>query len=323
MRITLGRLQAADTLAVSVAMMDPRVSGWLHTFPYPYTQLQREEGDTPPVTADWAVRADGRFVGIVLASPELGCWIDPKFQGVGIATRASVLALTRLFSGRAQYSYARYLPENQAMKAMLDRLGFRPDTSIPSSVTRPDLGLLRLCREDFYLAQPLVVQGRRIRLSPIRRSDQPVLYEIARSPEISGNLPDSCSGMSVGDFSAAMSSSADQPSLWSKICIEARIIGAIGLERRQMGNEQQMFLQGFLSPAIRDEGIGTEAIETFTRELQDRFGLACVNAECFADDSATLKMLEGAGFVRDAESIQLTMPQRSGEGYRLRLSLKS
>lgn len=312
MRITLGRLQAADTLAVSVAMMDPRVSGWLRTFPYPYAEVPRGAEDGPPATADWAVRADGRFVGIVLAAPELGCWIDSKFQGKGIATRASVLALTRLFASGVRYSYARFLPENLAMKAMLDRLGFRPDTSIPSSVTRPDLGLLRLCWEDFCLAQPVVLQGPRIRVSPIRQPDLAALHGIATDSAVSANLPFVQPGMTPEDLGRALTSFQGRAPFWCKLRMGQQIIGAIGLESGLLDDQDVALVRIFVTPSLRDPGVGAEALGAFLCELHDRFALRDIQVECFSDDARLAVILGAAGFVQDGPEYQLTTPQRVG-----------
>lgn len=324
MHVTLGPPTAEDTLAISVAMMDPQVSGWLHRFPYPYDGAAKgQDGAINSVTNNWAVRVDGQFAGMVLATPELGCWVHPRFQGSGIATRAAILALSRLFAAGAQQAHARYLPENYAMKAILDRLGFRPDTisDVSSSLTRPDMGLLRLTRADFAKAQPFQVQTERLRISPIRRADWNFVYDIAARRGVAPDLPNFRPGMSVEEFHGSLPPFTGVPPFWCKIRLQGRIIGAVGLDLRTLtgaapGSGKALLLGGFLDSTVRGLGIASEALGAFLQELCDRYAVDAVHAEIFADAEPVGNLLKKAGFVLEDEWLMLATSVRSGPGHR-------
>lgn len=331
MRVTLGRPVAGDTPAISLAMMEPEVSGWLHSFPFPYDQSRRDDRRSGADSWDYAVRVDGRFAGLVIAAPELGFWIDRRYQGSGIATRAATCALSRLFLTGANTAHARHLPDNCRMRGVLDRLGFVPDVSIPRDQARPGLGLMTLSIEDFVRAQPFDISSGRVRITGVCADDLPMLYDIASLRDVAPNLTFFRPGMSVAEFARIMRGFAGRPPFWCSLHIDRRIIGAIGLESRAVmapGSEtvaqdtrNRLILQCFLSPSASGAGIGGEVVQAFVTEIQDRFGAQMIHAEVFENDQPAQRLVTGAGFVPEGDPFALTSPTRSAPGRRYLLRL--
>lgn len=326
MHVTLGRPVAGDTPAISMAMMDPKVSGWLHSFPFPH-DASRSRGARPGASgpADYAVRVDGHFAGLVIASPELGCWIDPRYQGSGIATRAAMLALSRLFLAGSRMAHARFLPDNPQMKAMLDRLGFVPDTALGDWPGHPDLDLLILRIEDFVRAQPFDVKTPRLHLSGVSDGDLVDLYDIAALRDVFPNLTFFAPSMPLDAFARILSPFGGIPPFWATIRVDGRIIGGIGLESRPFTDRTatttgaRFLLHCFLRPEAMGLGLGSEAMQAFVDELRDRYGCLRIEAEVFSDDHVTRHLVDACGFMPVGTPILLVSPTRSAAGQLHRL----
>lgn len=327
MRVTLGRPVAGDTPAISLAMMEPEVSGWLHSFPFPYDQNRRNDRRSGSGSWDYAVRVDGRFAGLVIAAPELGCWIDRRYQGSGVATRAATFALSRLFLAGADVAHARHLPGNSRMRGVLDRLGFVPDTTIPDHPGRPDLDLMSLSIEDFARAQPFDITCKRVRITGVCPDDLPMLYDIASMREVAPHLTCFAPGMSVADFARIMRGFSGLPPFWCSVRVGEQIIGAIGLESRPApchvakASRKRLVLHVFLSPSAAGIGLGGEVVQGFINEVQDRFGAQMIHAEIFENDQPSQKLVMGAGFVPEGDPFTLTAAARSAPGRRYLLRL--
>lgn len=315
--MTLGRPAAGDTLAISVAMLDPEVSDWLHTFPFPYSgDIDRKDRISSAVPTDYAVLVDGRFAGIVLAAPELGCWIDPKFRGSGIATRAAALALSRHFMTGAQVAHARHLSDDQSMKMVLERLGFRPDPSIKHSASERGIALMRLTLADFARAQPFQIKTPSTEIIGLSASDLPALYDIAVMRDVGSNLTFFRPGMSLAEFGEALPQFAGLPPFWCAIRMQDRVIGGIGLDHHGIEGSDtdtnMLRAHCFLAPAASGLGIGSEVLAAFVRELVDRFDLHRLAAKAFVYNRAATGILAAAGFKAEGQPFSMASPSRSG-----------
>lgn len=308
MRVTLGRPLAADTPAISVVMMDPDVAGWLRNFPDPRVDHDRTKGPGP---SDYIIRVDDHFAGIVIASPELGCWIDPKYKGTGVATRASTLALSRYYAGGALLAYARPVGTKDRVRHMLDRLGFTDATA-----TNLDSPLLSLSRQAFARAQPFQVLTRRTFVQGVKKADLEPLYDIASLRAVSYHLGFFRPGMSVAEFGEVLRPFSATPDFWATIRSEERVIGAIGLGPSSTGG---LGLTIFLSPLVSGLEFASEVLPAYLEEMHDRFAIPEIEAELFVDDIAAARVLEKAGF-RPEEEFTMTSPTRSDRGQRYRLT---
>ncbi|MDF3605535.1 GNAT family N-acetyltransferase [Paracoccus sp. DMF-8] len=325
MRVTLGRPVAGDTPAISLAMMEPEVAGWLHSFPFPYSRTRCDDRFNGAESWDYAVRVDGRFAGLVIAAPELGCWIDRRYQGSGIATRAATCALSRLFLTGANTAHGRFLSDNDRMRGVLHRLGFVRDASIPQEQLRPGLGLMTLSIEDFVRAQPFDIASERVRITGVAADDLPMLYDIAALRDVAPHLTFFTPGMSVAEFARILRGFCGVPPFWCSLRVDGQIIGAIGLESREGaavgGAANQLILHGFIAPTASGIGLGREALLAFVTEIQDRFGAQMIHAEVFENDQPAQKLVTGAGFVPEGDPFTLTSASRSAPGRRYLLRL--
>lgn len=314
MRVTLGRPMAGDTPAISIAMLDPEVSEWLHTFPFPYVgQSDREDRISAGVPTDYAVRVDGRFAGIVLATPELGCWIDPKYRSKGIATRAAMLALSRHFMTGARIAHARHLTGNQAMKSILEQLGYRPDPTIAPSARERGIALMRLTLEDFARAQPFRISTGSAEVVAVTEDDLPLLYDIVSMRDVGGTLIFYRPGMTVDELGALLPGFAGLPPFWCVIRMQGQVIGGIGLESRvRPQGDPDMLVHCFISPAASGLGICSQVLAAFVTELGDRFNLRRLMAEIFTDDHAAAGLVAAAGFRPEGAALTMLTPARSG-----------
>lgn len=308
MRVTLDKPLAADTPAISVVMMDPDVVGWLGNFPDPRVDYDRTQGPAP--SSDYIIRVDDRFAGIVIASPELGCWIDPRYKGTGIATRASTLALSRYYAGGALLAYARPAGAKGRARHMLDRLGFTDATA-----TNVDSPLLSLSRQAFARAQPFQVLTRRTLIQGIRPADLEPLYDIASLRAVSNQLGFFRPGMTLNEFGEILRPFSATPDFWATIRSEERVIGAIGLGPSTTGGRS---LNIFLSPLVSGLEFASEVLPAYLEEMQDRFAMTEIEAELFSDDAAAARVLEKAGFRLQEEFVMIS-PIRSDRAQRYRL----
>lgn len=315
MRVTLGRSQAGDTLAISVAMMDPQVSAWLGTFPFPYrrdeTCLARED---QVAEGTFAIQADGRFAGLVLAAPELGCWVDRKYQGKGIATRAATLALARHFAGGASLAWARCRGDNTTMKPVLARLGFQRILcpSKANLAASGDVELHSLTREDFAAAQPFMLITPRCLIEGVRARDLEEIYAATRSwSEMTLQCPFH-HGIGFAGFAQVVRPYAALPQFFCTVRLGARIIGLVGLIQGQVSL--------WLQPEVSGLGFASEIMPAFCAEVFDRFALPMLGGEVVESNTAAIRVLEKAGF-RLQGRVEIRSPgRRPAMGYRYGLS---
>ncbi|AGT07996.1 GNAT family N-acetyltransferase [Paracoccus aminophilus] len=313
MRITLGRARAADTPAISVALMDPAVSSWLKTFPFPYDRdaVLAEEVETG-LAGDFAILVNGGFAGLVLARPELGCWVDPKFQGRGVGTRASMLALSRHFATGAETAHARCRADNLAMRPVLARLGFVPDEaarSIPG-----ELELHRLSRKDFATAQPFRLRTARCRVEGARPEDAEDLYDLASRRAVLCMQGPLHAGLGFESFARMIHPFAGGLPFSARIMVEDRAIGMIGI-----GPGPEALLYFCLAPEVTGLGFASEVVPAFCAEIFDRYGVQAILGDVVPGNAASVRLLERAGFAFEGPAMIHSAGRTPEMGMRYRL----
>ncbi len=273
-------------------MMDPRISGWLSTFPFSFPSDPPEALELAPgplALGEFTILIDGRFAGLILAAPELGCWVDQRYQRQGVATRAAVLALSRYFAQGGGASRARSLPGNHAMRRFLSGLGFR---EIPELGTGPHgVVLHRLSQQDFALAQPFALTTRRTMVSAVVAEDLPALYDIAMRRDVLGCHPLLHSGLSPEAFAAHFSSFGAGLAVHAAIRIRDRIVGFVSVS-----SAPDCELCLVLSPEVWGLGIATEVVSAFCTEIFDRFIPEALFARVSPENLAAMRVLDHAGF---------------------------
>lgn len=295
MRVVLDPARPDDVAPLVQALPHLPLKQWLH---WP--------GDLPQI-ADlrlneasgcvYLIRADGRFAGLIRCLPEFGLWVAPEWQGRGIAQRAGVLALSRHFAAGHERAVATASQGNGTLLRVLSRLGFqpqRPDRLFPHAMGHEVPGqVLTLSCADFARAAPFHVQTPRSQILPFTADDLPALRHIATAPAAARMLLIFRPGMAQPEFDALMTPFAGRPPFRLAIRAGGRTIGSIGVGRGQV---PPIFY--FLAADQAGQGMASEIVPAFCNEVQLRYAFRGLTAEVMADNPASGRVLEKAGFAK-------------------------
>lgn len=297
--ISLDHPRPEDAPAIAAAMANPAVSGWLSSVTQPYGLKDAHDFIASAGPGECAIRVDGRFAGMIRIADPFGYWLAPDFQQQGIGTRAGVLALSRRFDDAACATVeATVMAGNVASLALLARLGFAvtgrvqitPRTGAPRPGHR-----LRVTRTGFATAQPLTLRGNGWDAVPPDAAARAALYPVATAPEVARMLLRYHEDMPRGAFDALFPEWAACRPMRLAIRLGGRVVGSIGIGP---GPCPPVFY--FLSPEARGQGLASAALEAMTREALARWPIEALTAGVMADNPASGRVLEKAGFVRGA-----------------------
>ncbi|MFV0301940.1 MAG: GNAT family N-acetyltransferase [Paracoccus sp. (in: a-proteobacteria)] len=312
-RVALDRLRQADAPAIARVLADAGTAQWLSSLPFPYGLAEARKFIAKAGPEDHAIRVDGTFAGVVRGSHELGYWVAPEFRRRGVARRAAVLALSRSFAAGRDEVAASHVAGNAASSALLARLGF--DGAQPGTVFSQRAGrevpavLLSLPRAVFAARHGIRLVTDRLLIDRPMPEDLPALYAIATRPEVARMLFLFAPGMAMRDFAPIFPQQALVPPMRLAIRHRGAVIGSIGIGPVEGEGGAPIFY--FLTPESWGQGFGREVLDAFLAEIDARFGLPCLTAEVFADNPASARMLEGAGF-RHAGDRMLSSAGRGG-----------
>lgn len=298
--VVLSRPWPEDVQNIAAAMADWEVVRWLTVPPWPYGVADARDFVAIAGLDEHAVRVGDQLVGMVQAGRTFGIWVAPDQQRQGIARRAGVLALSRLFNSGASEVHAHYLDGNERSARLLDWLGFQA-CGITTLQSRP-LGaevqatLLRLDRAEFEQRHSIVLTTRRLRIDRIMPEDMPALHQIVTQPGVARMLLCYHPDMTVGDVTPLLSQDALLPPLRLAVRLGDQVIGGVGLNA-----ETPPKLHYFLNPAYAGQGLGQEMVAAVFRELVARFAPSEVLADVFLDNPASRKILKNLGFRRDED----------------------
>jgi ribosomal-protein-alanine N-acetyltransferase len=138
------------------------------------------------------------------------------------------------------------------------------------------------------------------RLRPLRREDAPAIARHANNPNVAMHLRDRFPHpYSTGDALSFFEYAAQTPAE-CVACIDlgGEAAGAIGLQFRTDIERCSAELGYWLGEPFWGRGIATAAIRCFLSWAMPRFELTRAYAEVFADNPASARVLEKAGFVR-------------------------
>ncbi|MFB9222152.1 GNAT family N-acetyltransferase [Paracoccus cavernae] len=302
MRVTLARPQAADTSAIALAMTDPFFSSWLSSFPFPHDRGEKDPAPDPSGVGEFAIRVDGHFAGLVIAAPEVGFWVGSPYRRKGVALRAGTLALSRYFASGAEVAYARTQLSNSAMRATLERLGFKLEGASGTVDPEQD-GLLLLHRleaADFAARRPLIISTPRCVIERVAVPSGGGLSRIVPGLALGGLLDfkaaEQARGM-VAHFSGMQGASM------LRISSGGRPVGLI-----EIGPGREPALAIWLSPEIRGRGIGTEVLPAVCTELGDRYALGSIWADVAMENRAARRLFLHSGFVAERPVMVRPLP---------------
>ncbi|MTD99096.1 GNAT family N-acetyltransferase [Paracoccus sp. YIM 132242] len=301
-RLALTRPWPEDAPAIAEALSDWQVARWLTAVPWPYRPADAAAFINDAGLDEYAVRQDGRLVGMVRASGSFGIWMAPFAQGQGLAERAAVLALSRRFRGGAAFVEANHLEDNTASAALLARLGFRPTGQVllwsePQQRQLPGLSL-RLTREDFARRHAVALATPRLLIEPFRPADLPDLHRIATLPAVAANLLLFHPAMTPDDMAPLFQSDGLLPPMRLTVRHGGRVAGSIGISA---GDPPRIFY--FLDPVLSGQGLGEEMGRAFLAEITARFDPPELLADVFLDNQPSRRLLKNLGFQRDLDQM--------------------
>lgn len=299
-RITLDAFRADDAAPMVAALSQAETARWLSSVPQPYGPDQARAFIANHRPDEFAIRVDGVFAGTVRGGESLGYWVAPEFRRQGIARRAAVLALSRSFAEGRDAVSADCHPQNLPSLALLKALDFgdAETARIRSLALAQDLPALRvtLSRATFIARHGMAIRTPRLLLDQVCPHDLPPLYHITTRPEVARMLKRFYPDMPLRDFVAIFPAQSALPPTRLAIRRHGATIGMIGIGEPDAEDGAAIFYS--LSPECWGHGYGAEALAGFLQEIDDRFAPRHLRAEVFADNPASARLLEAAGFQR-------------------------
>ncbi len=279
---------------------DYEVSRWLTRVPFPYDTAMAEEF-LDRNRSDARVRAimapDG-FAGVVGVEVGLGYWLGRRFWGRGYGPEAARRMVARHFlSPAAEALGSGYLEGNGRSAKILMRLGFRAtrdEVVVPAAVGRKVvLHKVELSRDAFWATLGMPIRTERLVLRPMAPEDAPALLAIVTRPETARMLFVFNEAWTEAEALPFIDDWACDGRLGFRLAIEkdGRFVGSIGVGS---GDEPPIFY--FLDPSVAGQGVATEAVAAFSRYVFDRFDVRALTPEVFADNPASMRVLEKCGF---------------------------
>lgn len=293
MRVTLEPTWPDDVAPLVRALSHPQPRQCL-----PWPDEPQQTADlllNEPTGSAYVIRVDGQVAGLIRCLPEFGLWVAPEWRGRGIGQRAGVLALSRHFAAGHERAVA---STGQGNARVLSRLGFQPkkgqDRLALQAMGHEAPGLaLTLTRADFAHAAPFHLQTRRCQILPFTADDLPALRRIATAPAAARMLLIFRPEMTQPEFDALMTPFAGRPPFRLAIRAGGRTIGSIGVGRGQV---PPIFY--FLAADQAGQGLASEIVPAFCDELWLRYAFRGLSAEVMADNPASGRVLEKAGFAK-------------------------
>ena len=320
--VWLDRPRPGDARAMVAAMCDPAVAGWLSAVPQPYGPAEAAEYIAKAGLDDHVIRIGQDLVGGIRAGRDLGIWVAPAWQGQGVARRAAILGLGRAFAGGVDMVTAAHYLDNDRSARFLAGLGFADPVadSIPmrawGGATRPVLRL-RLTRDRFAARHPFAFATARLAVRPAASADLPELTRIVTRPDVARMLLLFRPDQPLTEIAAHFPPAPAGPPLRLAAWLGDRLVGSIGIGQASGDMPAPVFY--FLDPAVAGQGLASEMLAGLLAEADARLGPAPYSADVFADNPASRRVLEKAGFRVVADLPALLSVARNGPapGWRL------
>ncbi|MDO5643754.1 MAG: GNAT family N-acetyltransferase [Paracoccus sp. (in: a-proteobacteria)] len=297
MKVTLREPTYEDSAQIARVMQDPQALGWLSALPAPDAHQGAIDFHARAAMAtDMCIAVDGKFAGLIRDGADLGYWIAPEYRGRGLATIAGRIAIIRHFAQSRVPINAWHFIGHEPGRRVLLRLGFRDFSqtmmdwqggrALPAQV-------MRLSAEDFTAA--LEIATPRCRIRPMRDDDLAMLHRIATRPEVARMLLRFAPGQSLAESEAIFRPAMDPLTRPQRMVIwhQGGVAGSIGVSG---GDLPSVFY--FIAPELAGQGLASEVVPAFCEAVQGWFALPEITAEAFADNPASIRVLEKSGFHR-------------------------
>ncbi len=302
---------------------DPLSQRWT-TVPLPYSREMSEEFVTTTMPGGWAddsewafaIEVDGRYGGTISLSnegdhrAEIAYGAHPWIRGQGYVERAVRLMLTWGFEQRDLATVVWWANVgNWASRRLAWRLGFGFEGTVrrwlPQRGELLDGWVGTLLRDEpmqprsAWLDAP-VLDGRGVRLRPLRTADVDRVHEGCRDPETQrwlGQLP---APYTRADAETYVASRTDQlaagtGATWAVADpLDDRLLGTVGFFGLVPGVECEI---GYWThPDARGRRVTTAALRRATAYAVETLGVQRVTAFSAVDNVASRRVIEAAGF---------------------------
>lgn len=321
--VWLDRPRPGDAPAMVAALRDPVVAGWLSVVPQPYGLAEAADFIATAGPEDHVIRIGNDLVGGLRAGRDLGIWVAPDWQGRGVARRAAILGLGRVFAGGTDLVTAVHHVGNERSARFLAGLGFADPVadSMPmrawGGAPRPVLRL-QLTRDSFAARHPFAFATARLVVRPAAPADLPELARIVTRPDVARMLLLFRPGQPLAEIAAHFPPAPVAPPLRLAVWLGDALVGSIGIGQASAALPAPVFY--FLDPAVGGQGLASEMLAGLLAEADARLGPAPYSADVFADNPASRRVLEKAGFrvVEDLPALRSVARDGPAHGWRLK-----
>ena len=313
-RLWLRTPQMDDAQAVFEALDDLEVSRWLAKVCHPYSVADATDFIDKIHAGEIGRPGEVRFIfdsdglcGCIGVENGLGYWIARRVWGRGYATEAARGILNWYFTGfQADEIASGHFTGNVASAKVLEKMGFsysgnRDDITCLATGEAVKVERMIVSVEQFYQANPIIIQTERLTLRPIVDKDWEGLSTRCGVPEVAGTL-----------LSIDLPWDEDRVKNWIQktrwrgtatyrlaICLEGELIGAVGFA----GTVGKFGFGYFLAPDYWGKGYGTEAARAFLRDAFARFDIPQMKSAALNRNVASHRILTKLGFEKTSEGM--------------------
>lgn len=337
------RIEDIDDLVQ--ACNDPLIVRWLPLIPHPYdgetARLWVEEGGPAAWEqggAAFAIADVGTqkvLGGIGLTNVqigrltgEIGYWVAPWARGKAVATRAAKAITQWAFSNglyRLELLAAKenWTSQRVAYAAGFQREGVRREGGPTRDGGRQDLVVFARLAGDpdgpIERVLPDLPGGELsdgvVRLRPLQAADAEDFFALNQLPDVVSSSFGPPVTLEVARQRTATAHNdwlcGDKATCVIEDVTTGAFAGGIGLYYRWQSQQQAMI--GYsLRPEFRGKGAATRAVDLISRWAFEKVGIARIIAGTFPENVASQRVLERAGFTREAH-MKAALPGRKGE----------
>lgn len=325
-RLVLRPLRRSDAGPISLYAGDARVARATARLPHPYPPGAAEafiEGSLSGRLSEraWAIdltpSGGAELAGVVSVMrgrdrPGLGYWVGPPYWNTGYASEAVQRVCIHLFDdlGVAEIG-ADVFSDNEASARVLLRCGFaeEPGEKMLHSVARG--GMVESRAFTLRGGSGLAIDAGGVRIDPLRPADAADLARLGNDESIARMLSSVPHPFTEADAVARIAASRWQgrPGFRAAIRLaDGPLIGEIAL-----GPEEEPSLGYWIGRAHWGQGHAGRAVTAFVGGMFRRFAMPAIVAETYADNPASARVLERAGFEPAGERRGACSPVRGGE----------
>lgn len=323
-RLVLDGLGPADRPALAEMVSDHDVVSMLCRWPWPPELSMVDDliaSNRSDPTKGFAIRYGDEFAGTIGAGPRVGFMLRRGFWGRGILTEALTAVQKHAFDTLDYPALgAEVFDDNPASATVFRKCGWTEGArgrSMSAARGRmvPDR-VFSLSRDDWRARPPLYLRTRNLVLRPIPANDVPAFAAFAGRHDVArmtASIPHPLTLDAAVDW-LEKRQWCGKPAYVAGIYRQDRLIGIAGL-----GGDPTSLLYA-IDPAEAGRGHATEAARAVIDDATDRWPIPEIHADSFADNPASLRVLEKLGFQRTGTGMGTSLARDRADpivGFRL------